>query len=95
MFVVDHIGLAIVFCVVTMLGWGSWANTQKLAGRDKWPFPLYYWDYAVGVFLLGLIFLFTLGSFGGAGMGAMSNLAEEASWAVAEFGARQRRFGGR
>jgi glucose uptake protein len=31
-----------------MLGWGSWANTQKLAGKDKWPFQLYYWDYAVG-----------------------------------------------
>jgi glucose uptake protein len=48
--------LAIVFCVITMLGWGSWANTQKLAGKEKWPFELFYWDYAIGVFLFSLLF---------------------------------------
>jgi glucose uptake protein len=48
--------LAIVFCVITMLGWGSWANTQKLAGQEKWPFELFYWDYAIGVFLFSLLF---------------------------------------
>ena len=40
MFVVTDLGVAIAFCVLTMLGWGSWANTQKLAGKDKWQFPL-------------------------------------------------------
>ena len=38
MFVVNSLHVAIVFCVITMLGWGSWANTQKLAGKEKWPF---------------------------------------------------------
>jgi len=73
-FVVESLTLAILFCVLTMLGWGSWANTQKLAGADQWPFELYYWDYAIGVFLFGILFAFTLGSVGTAGMSAAANL---------------------
>jgi glucose uptake protein len=76
MFVVTDLSTAILFCVVTMLGWGSWANTQKLAGKDNWPFPLYYWDYAWGVLLAALIFLGTLGAFGSAGMAAVPNLGK-------------------
>lgn len=78
MFVVHSLGLAVLFCVVTMLGWGSWANTQKLAGqkregKDKWPFELFYWDYAIGVFAFSLLFALTLGNLGwsGAGTGAI------------------------
>ncbi len=78
MFIVDSLGLAIVFCVITMLGWGSWANTQKLAGQDKWEFPLFYWDYALGVALLSVVFLFTAGSMGSAGMPALENLGQAA-----------------
>src|SRR5260370_23601250 len=55
--------LAIFFCVITMLGWGSWANTQKLAGKEKWPFELFYWDYAIGVFLFSLLFSILGGGF--------------------------------
>jgi glucose uptake protein len=58
---VDNYALAVVFCVVTMLCWGSWANTQKLAGKS-WRFELYYWDYVFGVLLMAVIFAFTLGS---------------------------------
>ena len=76
MFVVEGLGLAIVLCVMTMMGWGSWANTQKLAGKEDWPFELYYWDYAIGVFLTGILFALTLGSFGDAGMGALANLGQ-------------------
>ncbi len=74
MFAVNSLPLAILFCVFTMLGWGSWANTQKLAGKEKWPFELFYWDYAAGVLLFSIIFAATLGSFGTAGMGALANL---------------------
>jgi glucose uptake protein len=76
MFTVSSLGLAVGFCVITMLGWGSWANTQKLAGKTKWPFELYYWDYAIGVFVLSLLFMFTLGSAGSVGMGAIENLRQ-------------------
>ena len=74
MFVVQQLPIAIIFCVITMLGWGSWANTQKLAGKEKWPFELFYWDYAIGVLLFSLLFAATLGSAGSAGAGAMQNL---------------------
>ncbi len=82
MFIVDNIGLAIVFCVITMLGWGSWANTLKLAGKDQWQFPLYYWDYAIGVFVLGIVMMSTLGISGYLGMGSFDNLAQVESGPV-------------
>ncbi len=74
MFTLNSLPMAVFFCVITMLGWGSWANTQKLAGKTKWPFELFYWDYAIGLFLFSVFFMFTLGSTGGSGMGAAENL---------------------
>jgi glucose uptake protein len=82
MFIIHSSALAIVFCIVTMLGWGSWANTQKLAGKEKWPFALYYWDYGVGVFLMGLVFALTLGVTGGTGVGALASLGQASSGAI-------------
>ncbi|HLK62435.1 MAG TPA: hypothetical protein VKU19_03290 [Bryobacteraceae bacterium] len=79
MFVVNSLPIAILFCVITMLGWGSWANTQKLAGKEKWPFELFYWDYAIGVFTFGMILAHTLGSYGPAGIPAKENL-HAADW---------------
>jgi glucose uptake protein len=80
MFVVHGLPVAILFCVLTMLGWGSWANTQKLAGKEKWPFQLFYWDYAIGVLILGVVFAHTLGSMGSAGMSAAANMHAGAEW---------------
>ncbi|MCU1262329.1 MAG: putative integral rane protein [Bryobacterales bacterium] len=79
MFAVQSLPLAILFCVITMLGWGSWANTQKLAGKEKWPFELFYWDYAIGVLLFSVVFAATLGTFGSAGTPALANL-RAAEW---------------
>ena len=84
MFVVEGLGLAIFLCIITMMGWGSWANTQKLAGKEDWPFELYYWDYAIGVFLMGILFALTLGSFGEAGMGATVNLGQAAAGPITD-----------
>lgn len=82
MLTVHSIGLAILFCTLTMLGWGSWANTQKLAGRTRWPFELFYWDYAFGIFLFSIVFMFTAGSFGSAGAAALPNLASASRHAI-------------
>ena len=30
MYIVNNYTLAVIFCVVTMICWGSWGNTQKL-----------------------------------------------------------------
>jgi glucose uptake protein len=75
MVTVESYWLAILMCVVTMLCWGSWANTLKLAGKD-WPFQLFYWDYAFGVFVLALLLACTLGSHGSAGRGFLADLAQ-------------------
>lgn len=78
MLIVESYGLAVVLCVVTMLCWGSWANTQKLSSRD-WPFQLFYWDYAIGVVLFALILGHTAGSTGDAGRPLRADLHQAAT----------------
>ena len=75
MFIVQSYTQAIIFCVITMLCWGSWANTQKLAGKS-WRFELFYWDYVIGILLFSLISAFTLGSSGAQGRGFIADLAQ-------------------
>ena len=77
MVIIESYATAVVMCVITMLCWGSWANTQKLATRE-WKFQLFYWDYAIGVFILSLILAFTMGSSGQSGMSFMENAAQAA-----------------
>lgn len=75
MFIVNSYALAIIFCFITMLCWGSWGNTQKLAGKT-WRYELFYWDYVIGVLLLSLLFAFTLGSFGEGGRSFLPDLRQ-------------------
>jgi len=63
MFIVHDYALAVIFCFITMLCWGSWANTQKLAEKT-WRFELFYWDYVIGILLFSIISALTLGSTG-------------------------------
>lgn len=87
MFFPESYGLAVFLCVITMLCWGSWANTQKLANKE-WPFPLFYWDYSMGIILLSLILGVTLGSSGEEGRSFFEDLTQgsEASWGSALLG---------
>ena len=78
MFIVNDYSLAIIFCVITMFCWGSWGNTQKLAGKT-WRYELFYWDYVIGVLIISLISAFTLGSMGENGRGFINDLAQ-ADW---------------
>ena len=75
MFIPATYALAVVLCVITMLCWGSWANTQKLASKS-WAFPLFYWDYVIGIVLLSLVFGLTLGSNGEFGRGFLEDLGQ-------------------
>ncbi len=75
MFIVQNYFTAVLFCVVTMLCWGSWGNTQKLAART-WRPELFYWDYVIGILLTALVFAFTLGSYGEDGRNFMSDLSQ-------------------
>lgn len=73
MYIINSYPLAVIFCVITMLCWGSWGNTQKLSSK-KWPFQLFYWDYSIGIILITLILAFTLGSTGEEGRSFLSDL---------------------
>lgn len=75
MFIPQSYTLAVILCVVTMMCWGSWGNTQKLAGKS-WRFELFYWDYVIGILLLSVILGFTIGSSGENGRGFTSDISQ-------------------
>lgn len=54
--------VTLLVLLLSMICWGSWANTQKMTG--KWRFELFYFDYAFGVLLTAVIIAFTLGTMG-------------------------------
>lgn len=87
MFVVENYGLAILLCVVTMICWGSWANTTKLT-TPGWRFELFYWDYGFGILIATLLLAFTLGSAGTEGRAFIADFrqADTANLASAFLG---------
>ena len=78
MFIVNSYALAVVLCFVTMLCWGSWGNTQKLAAKS-WRYELFYWDYVIGMVLFALLLALTAGSIGEQGRPFLADL-QQASW---------------
>jgi glucose uptake protein len=81
MFVLQSYAWAVVFCIITMFCWGSWANTQKLA-RKGWRFELFYWDYVIGVLLLSLILGLTMGSSGSFGRHFFPDLSQASRFSI-------------
>ena len=75
MVIIESYPIAIIMTIITMLCWGSWANTQKLASK-KWPFQLFYWDYSIGMVLITLVMAFTMGSSGEEGRSFLSDLSQ-------------------
>ncbi len=75
MYSCGNYALAVAFCVVTMLCWGSWGNTQKLAGKT-WRYELFYWDYVIGVLLFAIVSGLTAGSWGGGAWSFAANLSQ-------------------
>ncbi len=75
MFLLENYSIAVLFCFITMLCWGSWGNTQKLAGKT-WRYELFYWDYVFGVVIASLVFALTMGSNGELGRGFCADLAQ-------------------
>jgi glucose uptake protein len=60
MFVPHTFVVALIMMVASAVCWGSWANTYK--GVKNYRFELFYWDYAVGIFLISMVLAFTMGS---------------------------------
>ena len=85
MMIVHSYPIAIALCVLTMMCWGSHANTLKMEPRS-YAFPLYYWDQAIGYLLLPLLAGLTFGSFGSGGRTLLDDLAQGSmssfEWAI-------------
>jgi glucose uptake protein len=62
MFTPPSLTIALLMMITSAICWGSWANTYK--GVKNYRFELFYWDYAIGIFLISLILAFTMGSSG-------------------------------
>jgi glucose uptake protein len=75
MFIPQSYTLAVILCIITMICWGSWGNTQKLAG-ESWRFELFYWDYVFGIVLFSLLLGFTMGSTGESGRGFVQDIKQ-------------------
>jgi glucose uptake protein len=67
--------IAVFTCVLAMICWGSWQNTQNLTGKD-WRFELFYWDYSFGILLMSLVAAFTIGSLGSEGRTFLDDLRQ-------------------
>ena len=62
MFTPQSLTVALLMMITSAICWGSWANTYK--GVKNYRFELFYWDYAIGIFLVSLLFALTMGSSG-------------------------------
>jgi glucose uptake protein len=81
MYIVNSYFIAVILCIVTMLCWGSWANTMKLKPQS-WPNPLFYWDYCLGIVLFTLLLALTFGSVGEGGRSFFQDLGQASGRAL-------------
>jgi len=81
MFTIESYTIAVLFCFITMICWGSWANTQKLSSK-KWPFQLFYWDYVFGIVIITIFLAFSLGSFGENGRSFVDDIQQANSASI-------------
>jgi glucose uptake protein len=65
-------GIALSFMILSMLCWGSWANTLKLC--PGYRFQLFYWDYVIGLFAGSVVWGLTLGSLGSTGKAFLADI---------------------
>jgi glucose uptake protein len=72
MFTPHTLGIALFMMITSAICWGSWANTYK--GVKNYRFELFYWDYALGIFVISLILGHTMGSTGNQGLSLRENI---------------------
>ncbi len=72
MFVPMTFHAALLMTILSTICWGSFANTFK--GTRNYRFELYYWDYALGIFLVSLLLAFTMGSYRDGASAFLANL---------------------
>jgi glucose uptake protein len=72
MFTPSSLSIALLMMITSAVCWGSWANTYK--GVKGYRFELFYWDYAVGIFLVSVVLAFTMGSTGNDSSSFLNNV---------------------
>ena len=72
MFTPHSLAVALIMMITSAICWGSWANTYK--GVKNYRFELFYWDYAIGIFLVSLILALTMGSTGNDASSFLNNV---------------------
>lgn len=72
MFTPPSLSIALLMMITSAICWGSWANTYK--GVKNYRFELFYWDYAIGIFLISLVLALTMGSTGHDASSFMNNV---------------------
>jgi glucose uptake protein len=72
MYIPNSLGIALFMMITSAICWGSWANTYK--GVKNYRFELFYWDYAIGIFLVSLILALTMGSTGNDSSSFLNNV---------------------
>jgi glucose uptake protein len=72
MFTPSSLTIALLMMITSAICWGSWANTYK--GIKGYRFELFYWDYAVGIFVISLVLALTMGSTGNNSSSFLNNV---------------------
>lgn len=80
MFLPETYAAALFLMILSMLCWGSWANTLKLCPHFR--FQLFYWDYVFGLLLGAIVWGLTAGSMGHAGRPFLDDVAATSSHAI-------------
>lgn len=75
MVIIQSYSTAVILCIITMICWGSWANTMKLTQKN-WFFQLFYWDYSLGVLIFSMVFALTVGSTGAEGRSFIADISQ-------------------
>jgi glucose uptake protein len=71
---------ALFLMILSMLCWGSWANTLKLC--PGYRFQLFYWDYTIGLLLATVVWGLTAGSMGQAGPAFLDSVTHASMGAI-------------
>src|SRR6202789_2344544 len=85
MFIPETYQAALLLMILSMICWGSWANTLKLAPGFR--FQLFYWDYVIGLAAGAIAWGLTAGSAGHTGLPFLSDILHTSAspilWAAA------------
>src|ERR1700726_4804158 len=72
MYTPQTLSVALLMMITSAICWGSWAKTFK--GVKNYRFELFYWDYAIGIFLVSLVLALTMGSTGNDASSFLNNV---------------------